>query len=178
MELNKEFIALIAAIGLFAGTLITAFTNYLLHVSRQSHEWKVEKNRRKIEKGEQLYEALIQYKKLIFTSHMSWISCLDGGFKPSEIGDKADEILKDNPGYKGVGDKVVLISGVYFPDISMMVNEARIELKPANSVLFNMQSGKIDDKSKAKNTILDAGRNFDAKVDKILALLSAKIRKL
>ncbi|EMV5458386.1 hypothetical protein AACN87_004297, partial [Escherichia coli] len=57
MELTKENVALIAALGIFVGTLITSLTSYLQNSSRQSHEWRSERNRRKIEKGEQLYEA-------------------------------------------------------------------------------------------------------------------------
>lgn len=178
MELTKENVALIAALGIFVGTLITSLTSYLQNSSRQSHEWRSERNRRKIEKGEQLYEALILYKKLLFANHMSWINCIDGCFKSEDIGDKSDEILSKNPEYKGVGDKIILISGVYFPEISVMFDESRKLLKPANSVFFKIQSGEVDDKKLAKNIILNAGHNFDKEANKMLDCLSKEIRSL
>ncbi|CAB5565088.1 Uncharacterised protein [Citrobacter youngae] len=178
MELTKENVALIAALGIFVGTLITSLTNYLQNSSRQSHEWRSERNRRKIEKGEQLYEALILYKKLLFANHMCWISCIDGHFKSEYIGDRSEEILNKNPEYKGVGDRIVLISGVYFPEINAMFDRSRDLLKPANSVFFKIQSGDVDDKKLAKNIILNAGHDFDKEANKILDCLSKEIRLL
>lgn len=178
MELTKENVTLIAALGVFAGTLITALTNYIQNKNKQLHEWKAEKSRRKIEKGEQLYEALMLYKKMLFSHHMSWISCIDGHFKPHELADKIEEIERKNPEYKVVGDRIILISGVYFPEISIMFKNARELLKPANSILFKLQKGSLNDKSLSRKIILDAGSHFDKEADEIMALLSKEIRTL
>lgn len=178
MELTKENVTLIAAFGIFVGTLITVLTNYLQHKSKQTHEWKSEKNRKKIEKGEQLYEALILYKKLLFATHMSWVSCVEGHFDSILLGDRAEDILSKNPEFKNCGDKIILISGVYFPEVNVLFNKSRDLLKPANSIYFKLQKGVIDDKESAKKIILDAGSNFDHEANKIMSLLSKQIREL
>lgn len=178
MELTKENVALIAALGVFAGTLINALINYLQHKSKQSYEWKSERNRKKIEKGEVLYESLLLFKKLVFANHMKWIACIDGDIHPSELSNETDEILKKNPEYNGIGNKITLISGIYFPEIGIKYEKARELLRPANSVMFQTQTSGVKDKNNGRNTILNAGHKFDSEIDEILSLLSKEIRAL
>lgn len=178
MELTKEYAALIAACGVFAGTLINSFMNYLQNRKKLDHEWRSEKNRRKIEKGEQLYEALIFYKKMLFANHMGWIDAIDGKLKLNELNGYADKVFMEHPEYKGVGDRIVLISGVYFPELSVMFNDARKLLEPANSILFKIQRNDIDDAVSARRIIINAGQMFDTEADRILRFLSEEIRAL
>lgn len=55
MELTKENVALLAALGVFVGTVISNVMTYLIHYSKQKNEWVKENKKKKIEKAEELY---------------------------------------------------------------------------------------------------------------------------
>lgn len=179
MELTKENVALLAALGVFVGTVISNVMTYLIHYSKQKNEWVKENKKKKIEKAEELYRNLVLWKKSVFQTHSDWVLLVGGNISIEQTLDKTIERNLNTPEFCKISELSSILAGIYFPDVALQIKKAQKELKPANDIYFSIMNG-----SRPKNineaiaTILDAGGEFDKSVDKILEGLSCEISEM
>ncbi|WP_320732805.1 hypothetical protein [Enterobacter roggenkampii] len=179
MELTKENVALLAALGVLAGTIISNLMTYLIHNSKQRNEWIKENKTKKIEKAEELYRNLVVWKHTVFKTHSDWVLLARGHLSIEKTLDKALERNANSPEIGKIAEMSAILAGIYFPDVASQIKEAQKKLKPANDIYFSVIRGfKLKDKEKSVNEILDAGAVFDVCVDGILEGLSIKISEM
>ncbi len=178
MELNKENVAIIAAAGLLVGTLITNFISLLLHFCKERSELLKQRKSLQRDKGEELYRLILLKKEYASTSHIHWVSVIDGNLTYQHFCELTKNASTDNPDLKNLAIRTQLLGGIYFPHIHERLEKATDILEEANEIYFRLYDlNSIKDPKKARLIILNASHKYNHEVELILKALADKIQK-
>ncbi|KKA57615.1 hypothetical protein [Enterobacter roggenkampii] len=179
MELTKENVALIAAVGLLVGTLITNFISLLIHFSKERTEKQKQRKDRLRLKGEELFKVILLHKEFCCLSHLDWVKVIDKTITYSQMCDFAKNRSGGDPEKKDYAVKMDFIGGIYFPRTRERLAQAQAGMRIANQYYFLLHDlSKIKDPSKAITIILDASEKYSQNIDDILNELAMEIRSL
>ncbi|RSK70424.1 hypothetical protein EJE24_01225 [Enterobacter huaxiensis] len=179
MELTKENVAVIAAIGLLVGTLITNSISLFIHFRKERDEKLKLRRDRLREKGEELYKVVLLHKEFSCLSHLDWVRVIDRTLTYGQMCDLSKKRSVDDSEKQGYAVRMDFLGGIYFPGIRKRLAQAQSETKVANNYYFMLNDvTKIKDPIKARNIILDASEKYSNDLDIILSDLAAEIRAL
>lgn len=179
MELTKENVALIAAIGLLVGTLITNSISLYIHFRKERDEKQKLRRDRLREKGEELYKVILLHKEFCCLSHLDWVRVIDRKLSYSQMCDLAKNRAADGSEKQGYAVRMDFLGGIYFPSIRKRLAQAQAETRTANQFYFLLDDlSQIKDPITARSIILDASEKYSNDLDLVLSDLAAEIRSL
>lgn len=175
MELNKENVAVIAAIGLLIGTLITNAITFVIYLCKERSERLKRVRELNLEKGEELYRLILLHKETISIAHINWVHVIDGNLTNEQLNEMTIEDATKNPERKNLAVRIELLAALYFPFLSKNLKESRKILAEANQVYFSLRKG-INNPQRARNVVLDSSQLYSDKLEEILSDLATEIR--
>lgn len=177
MELSKETLAIIAALGVLCGTIITNVITLIVHYWKERAE--LHKKRKELfrDKGEELYKLLLLKKEFTAQAHIQWVSVIDRQLTYNQMCELTAKHAVDNPENKNLSVKIDLLGGIYFPEIILMLDKAYEIVVGANDFYFKLHDvDSIKEPRKARAIILDSSEKYCKELDNILHKLAKVIQ--